>query len=309
MGRSIRSNAIRGIWILPLLLFPTPAGAEAARDTLPVEWRRVTGMGGCGLIQAFVVEDAADLARLRGRSGCGGVREPDLETRTVVGVPVSGDCHARFRLEAARDDGARAVRVTLVERYGGCRGGRGGYVWVSLPKTPPGFTVRVDERRELPCGFGSLCVDEEGRAWGEHIAVFLGHATAEDALNEARADTVRLQWIGMHGCKPIGEVVLDTPEDVARLRERGGCRDVPADLDLSDRTIVGVPTHADCSGSAGVIATRSVRDSTVYVVVHWSDGGARAMCRSFYRWLAFPKLPPGWRVAFGRSRHERRRPY
>jgi hypothetical protein len=292
-----------------LLLFPAAARAEAARDTVPLEWRRMLEMRYCAPVGEFVVQDSADLARLRGWPGCGDVPAPDLETRTAVGVPVVADCHARLWLEAARDDTAREVRVTLVKRYGGCRGGRVGYAWVSLPKPPPGYAVRVGERRELPCDGEGDCDDADGRAWGEHIADFLGELMQGEASGDPRADTVHLARVVMHGCEPIGEVVLDAPEDVARLRERGGCRDVPADLDLSDRTIVGVSTHADCSGAVTVSARRSAADRTVYVTRHWYDGGARAMCRSFYNWYALPRLPAGWRVAFGTMRHERRRPY
>jgi hypothetical protein len=118
-------------------------------------------------------------------------------------------------------------------------------------------------------------------------------------------DSVPLRWVSMDGCRGIGEVVLNTPEDVARQRERPDCADLPADLDLSNRTIVGVATRRDCSGSSFLRAYRVESEQVIRVVETWRDGGSRAMCLGPFRWVAMPKLPPGWSVDFVRRRLER----
>ena len=118
-------------------------------------------------------------------------------------------------------------------------------------------------------------------------------------------DSVPLRWVGMEGCRGIGEVVLNTPEDVARQRERPDCAGLPADLDLANRTIIGVATLRDCSGFSFVRAYRIEVERVIRVVETWRDGGSRAMCGGPYRWLAMSKLPPGWTVDFVRRRLER----
>lgn len=121
----------------------------------------------------------------------------------------------------------------------------------------------------------------------------------------ALGDSVPLRWVSMDGCRGIGAVVLNTPEDVARQRQHPECADLPADLDLSSRTIIGVATMRDCSGFSFVRAYRIESERVIRVVETWRDGGSRAMCGGPYRWLAMSKLPPGWTVDFVRRRLER----
>ena len=77
------------------------------------------------------------------------------------------------------------------------------------------------------------------------------------------------------------------------------------EVDLSDRTLVGVSTWRDCAGWSTVAAYRVEDERVVRVVSTSYYGGSRAMCGGFFGWAAMPKLPPGWRVEFRRVQLER----
>lgn len=148
---------------------------------------------------------------------------------------------------------------------------------------------------------GCATAQEEDTASAPSIVDLFQRDTPQLALG----DSVPLTWIAFDGCTAIGEVVLNTPDDVARLRQFPRCVNVPADLDLSNRTIVGSSTRRDCSGFSFLRAYRVESESVIRVVETWRDGGSRAMCGGPFRWLAMPKLPEGWRVDFVRRRVER----
>jgi len=72
----------------------------------------------------------------------------DVYGRTLVGLPLSGDCHASFRIDAWRSEERHEYRVLVTGYDGGCRAmGAGGYHWMVLPKLPPGWRVGFSERR------------------------------------------------------------------------------------------------------------------------------------------------------------------
>jgi hypothetical protein len=64
-----------------------------------------------------------------------------------VATPLFGDCHASYRIDAWRSAGRREYRVRVTSYYGGCRAGRGYYVWLALPKLPAGWSVGFTEAR------------------------------------------------------------------------------------------------------------------------------------------------------------------
>ena len=154
----------------------------------------------------------------------------------------------------------------------------------------------------VAAGFGATaCAAKAETTPPPSLVDFFARADTFPALG----DSVPLAWVGMGGCTAVGEVVLNTPDDVARLRQFPRCADVPADLDLSNRTIVGVSTRRDCSGSSSLRAYRVESESVIRVVETWRDGGSRAMCGGPFRWMAMPKLPAGWRIEILRRRLER----
>ncbi|HEU4558163.1 MAG TPA: hypothetical protein VFS20_09950, partial [Longimicrobium sp.] len=83
----------------------------------------------------------ADLRRLRRLGTCAAAPLPDPAGRTLVGVPVRGDCHTWYRLDAYRSESRREYRVRLQMRGGGCRAAGHADAWLELPPLPPGWTV------------------------------------------------------------------------------------------------------------------------------------------------------------------------
>ncbi|HEX5726076.1 MAG TPA: hypothetical protein VFX98_11460 [Longimicrobiaceae bacterium] len=139
-------RALRGVAMATALAAAAPVAAQPGTGDAGVllrpQW--VEGMAGCRIVEDVVLEEAADMAQVRRYPQCASVPEPDFSQRTVVGVSISLDCAGSARLWVHRVDAAREVRVTVHRYYGGCRAmGRGGYSWLSLPKTPPGYTVRI----------------------------------------------------------------------------------------------------------------------------------------------------------------------
>ena len=125
-------------------LRPDSAGIPA--DTVRLPSRRAD-LGRCDVLGYRVVDDSAAVRRLRRWPQCQGADFGDPGARTLVGLPLSGDCHARFRIDAWRSERRREYRV-LVTTYGGeCRAWGGGYQWLALPKLPAGWRVGFGERR------------------------------------------------------------------------------------------------------------------------------------------------------------------
>lgn len=116
---------------------------------LPVE--RMPEME-CDPIGLRVLRDTADLRSIERFRGCGPSAFPALGRDLYVHVRMAGDCRAWFGVEAFRSESRREYRVVMVNRYGGCRAGRGESWWVRLPPLPGGwrvgFTTRGLERWE-----------------------------------------------------------------------------------------------------------------------------------------------------------------
>ena len=90
-----------------------------------------------------MVDNLADVAAQREAFGCADTDFGDLAGRTLLGLELSGDCAARFRVDLWRSESRREYLVRTTFRDGGCRAwGGGGYYWIALPKLPPGWHVR-----------------------------------------------------------------------------------------------------------------------------------------------------------------------
>ena len=126
---------------------------------------------------------------------------------------------------------------------------------------------------------------------------------AADTAVTVPSDTVRLAstWLrALDHCHPLGFRIVDGDSAVAALHRFPQCRD--ADFgDVGGRTLVGLPIHGDCNASHVVDAWRSASRRMYILRIMDHDGGCRAM-RYGYLWLALPKLPAGWRIAFAESR-------
>ncbi len=129
-----------------------PDSAGLARDAVPLAASRVRELDECQVVGMRVVDDSASALAMRRWGQC---RDADFGAhagRTLIGVPLSADCHAQYRVEAFRSNQRREYRVRVTDYYGGCRAGRSYYVWISVPQLPAGWTVglteeRTDERR------------------------------------------------------------------------------------------------------------------------------------------------------------------
>jgi hypothetical protein len=125
-------------------LRPDSAGIPA--DTVRLPSRRVD-LVRCDVLGYRVVDDSAAVRRLRDFPQCRGADFGDPGGRTLVGLPLSGDCQASFRIDAWRSERRREYRILVTTYGGGCRAWRGEYHWLALPKLPAGWRVGFSERR------------------------------------------------------------------------------------------------------------------------------------------------------------------
>lgn len=125
-------------------LRPDSAGVPADTVRLPTH---LVDLGRCDVLGYRVVTDSVVVKRLWQYPQCKLTDFGDVYGRTLVGIPLWGDCHARFRIDAWRSEQRREYRVLVTDYYGGCRAMRGGYHWMVLPKLPPGWRVAFGERR------------------------------------------------------------------------------------------------------------------------------------------------------------------
>jgi len=170
--------------VVALMAFAKVGGAAAQEPTrflpfdsagLPADTVRlrssVVDLGDCRA-GAYVVDHIGDVAALRGGPECADADFGDLSSRTLLGISLSGDCAARFRVDLWRSESRREYLVRTTFRDGGCRAwGGGGDYWIALPKLPPGWHVRsaggVTIRRFVgePPGPGW----DEGDVWMERL--------------------------------------------------------------------------------------------------------------------------------------------
>uniref|UniRef100_UPI00215857C5 hypothetical protein n=1 Tax=Klebsiella pneumoniae TaxID=573 RepID=UPI00215857C5 len=92
-------------------------------------------LGSCG-DRFRVVDDSADVAEMRWWAECKLVDFGDLSRRTLVGIPMSSACEARFRIDAWRSERRREYRIrAIVYKQRRCRiYGEDRYRWLVLPK-------------------------------------------------------------------------------------------------------------------------------------------------------------------------------
>lgn len=123
---------------------PDSAGIPA--DTVRLRTTRVPGLDRCDPWEFRVVDDTAEAARLREQPGCRDADLGSLADRTLVGMPLGGDCLARYRVDAWRSEARREYRILATTWYGGCRAVGRGYFWIALPKLPPGWRVSATQQ-------------------------------------------------------------------------------------------------------------------------------------------------------------------
>lgn len=273
------------------------AGLAADTVRLPVSF---VSSDECGVVDYRVVRDSATVRRLRQWPQCTTMDFGDVEGRTVVGVPLFGDCHAMHGIRAFRSEERREYRVLVTTYYGGCRAGRGEYRWVAIPRLPAGWTVGFSEKR----------VERWGGEHPNELSDMLGASAAAgfpalpeptrilpyDSLAGLPADTVRLpsSLVELGECE-AGAHLVDNLGDVAELRGRPGCADTDFG-DLSTRTLLGLRLIGDCAARFRVDLWRSEARREYLVRTIFRDGGCRAWGGGGHYWIALPKLPPGWRV-------------
>lgn len=122
-------------------LIPDSAGIPADSVRLPT---LLVNLGGCG-DRFRVVNDAAGVKEMRLWPECKRTDFGDLSRRTLVGIPMSSECDARFRLDAWRSEQRREYRVrAIVYKRRQCRiYGEDRYRWLVLPKLPRGWRVAL----------------------------------------------------------------------------------------------------------------------------------------------------------------------
>jgi hypothetical protein len=148
---------------------PDSAGIPA--DTVRLATHEVD-LGECDVIGYRVVVDSAMVKHLWQYPQCKLADFGDVYGRTLVQIPLMGDCHSTFRIDAWRSEARREYRVHVIGYYGGCRAGLYEKRWLVLPKLPPGWRVafsegRGDERRGrgeayLPALLGRVWLPQPG---------------------------------------------------------------------------------------------------------------------------------------------------
>jgi hypothetical protein len=279
-------------------LRPDSAGVPADTVRLPIS---LVSFDECRIIGYRVILDSATVRRLRQWPQCTEMDFGDVEGRTVVGIPLFGDCHARYGIGAWRSEERREYRILVTTYDGGCRGARGAYRWMALPRLPAGWTVGFSERRVDPRNWGG--------EWPNALSEMLGAAAAAGfpelpkptrvlPVDSAAlpGDTVRLRSsvIELGECR-VGSRVVDNLGDVAELRGRPGCADTDFG-DLSSRTLLGIQLSGDCAARFRVDLWRSESRREYLIHSTFRDGGCRAWGGGGHYWIALPKLPPGWHI-------------
>lgn len=148
-----------------------PDSAGIPSDTVRLATHEID-LGECEVIGYRVVADSATVKHLWRYPQCKLADFGDVYGRTLVQVPLMGDCHARFRIDAWRSESRREFRLLVTDYYGGCRAARYEHRWVVLPKLPPGWRVAfsetgVDERQGrgeayLPALLGRVWLPQPG---------------------------------------------------------------------------------------------------------------------------------------------------
>ncbi|HEX8244014.1 MAG TPA: hypothetical protein VF541_10975 [Longimicrobium sp.] len=115
------------------------AGVPA--DTVRLASTRVRELERCHVLGFRVVDGDSAVAAMHRWPQCRDADFGDLRRRTLVGLPMHGDCHARHAVDAWRSDSRREYRVRVTTLYGGCRAARFDYTWLALPKLPPGWRI------------------------------------------------------------------------------------------------------------------------------------------------------------------------
>ena len=250
-----------------------PDSLELAADAVPLPLETLST--DCDPPGNQVVRDSADAAEIRRFRGCDPSPFPGLGHQLYVRLSMMGDCHARHSVDAFRSDSRREYRILMVDRYGGCRAGRGEKRWIRLPPLPDGWTVafterRIDDRNREPWRTDTVSVADEGVP-----------------LPAER------EWID---CDPGPVRVLRDRVDAEAIRQIPGCE--PSAFPALGRELyVRVVPGGACDARYGVHAYRSeLRREYRMVRVHQSracngPGGGP-------RWYRLPPLPSGWTVAF-----------
>ena len=276
--------------------------AQPPADSVRYPMKHAEWLDECSPVGSWVLDSRASLERLRQYPQCAWLPERlDLTGRVFVGVSVSTDCNARSALVAHRSEAEKAVVVTLVSRYGGCRAMRHGYRWVEIPRPPAGYTVRVGgwERPGPDEGIVRETPDPvlDALDWwsARHVPFPIGRDTQQVVVDRFKA---------MGGCDAPDGFVLDGPEALARLRRMPGCAGVPDDLPLDRQAFVPVSVHTYC-GATEMEAYQLKRERVVRLYVTWVDGGCRRV-QSFRTWVGVYNPHGGYRIEVVRRRVGRR---
>jgi hypothetical protein len=128
------------------------------------------------------------------------------------------------------------------------------------------------------------------------------HPVAEDTLAlAADAESVSLvHRPELAECALPGHAVVESREELARLREYPQCRGVVFP-DPARATLVGLSVWVDCAGHYRIQAFRSRSRRELRVALSRADGGCRAMLPR-YAWVELPALPAGWSLRISEAR-------
>lgn len=217
-----------------------------------------------------VVRDSTDARAVERFPRCGPGAFPSLGHRLYAHVALMGDCHATHEVSAYRSAARREYRIVTTSWYGGCRAGRYGSRWITLPPLPDGWTVAFTEVR----------ADRRRQAW---------HA---DSL-EAAADAVPVPVEPARmDCRPGGHGVVRDEADARELERFPGC--TASLFSAPGRPLYVHVAEGFCRGAYAVHAYRSDARREVRVVRSRGCGGpSRGL-----GWFRLPPLPDGWTVAF-----------
>jgi hypothetical protein len=246
-------------------------GLAADAVPLPVE-RLETACDPFGL---RVVRDSAELRTVERFRGCDASAFPALGRELYVHVRLSGDCHARFGVEAWRSESRREYRVVMLTESGYCRAGRFESWWVRLPPLPEGWTV----------GFTDWNVDQRGQPLRPDA---LG--VAEDAVPLAiRAEPI-------DGCSLPGYGVVRGHMDVHDTQDRAGCG--TSTFQVLGRALYVRLAASDRCGSQNTVRAYRSEARREFRVVRTARSRRCENREDGPRWFRLPPLPQGWTVAF-----------